>query len=146
MSRVHTTQSSASPKGPSSTAQTRFPCSVPPRKLALRGRMTHTKHESYMTHLQDLVVFLLNNQAESSTKMKSPYKLWSVENLFIFCHSTWHWQPQKKTPDPQTASLGEQSCIENLKVRRLVLPRPMSRFVILFNYRVFTFHIMSTLM
>lgn len=47
---------------------------------------------------------------------------------------------------PQTASHREQRCIENLKVGWLFLHGLMSRFVILFNYRIFTFHIMSTLM
>lgn len=44
------------------------------------------------------------------------------------------------------AGLGEQRCIENLEVGRLFFLGPVSRFAILFNYRMFTFLIVSTLM
>lgn len=47
---------------------------------------------------------------------------------------------------PQMAGRGEQRCIENLEVGRLFFLGPVSRFAILFNYRMFTFLIVSTLM
>lgn len=49
--------------------------SVPPRKSKLQRSMAHTQYESYMTHLEDLVVF---------------------------CHSALQWQPKR---DPRWPAL-----------------------------------------
>lgn len=116
------------------------PSSEPPRKLVWRGSMTHTNYESHMTHLEDLVVFLFFKSAP-----KAPLNELTIQTLVGYlltvCHSTLQRQPKKR---PQMTGPREQSCIENLKVLWLFLFRLMSQFVILFNYRVFTFLIMST--
>lgn len=62
--------------------------------------MTHTKYESYMTHLQDLVVFLFYNQTQSSTKWNhhSNFGRWIIcSNFATHLYS----DSQKTTPDSQ---------------------------------------------
>lgn len=113
------------------------PSMVPPRKLVWRGSMT--QYESCLTHLENLC-FFFHNQTQHSTE-------WNHHLYFsrwIICSNSDTQLYRGRLP--QTGSLGEQRCIENLRLGWLFLLRPMCRFVILFNYRIFTFHIMSTLM
>lgn len=107
--------------------------------------MTHTQYESYMTHLEDLVVFLLFFLIIRPSPLLNEITIQTgVGGLFVQILPLNFTVTAKKRP--QMAGLREQRCIENLKVGWPFLAGLMSRLVILFNYEVFTFLIMSTLM